>query len=83
MTLSELSSPSFLAEISNRIRHGEKSRGVSNRSLVLAMAGRLASRGEDISPFSIEREWRRYLREELPRTGSSDEMLTPPELPQI
>ena len=30
----------------------------------------------------VEREWRRYLRDELPRTRSSEE-LTPPELPSL
>jgi hypothetical protein len=37
----------------------------------------------DASLGEIEREWRRYLREEVPRTRSSEEMLTPPELPSL
>ena len=31
----------------------------------------------------IEAEWRRYLRDEVPRTRSSEEFLTPPELPSL
>jgi hypothetical protein len=31
----------------------------------------------------IETEWRRYLRDEMPRTRASEEMLTPPELPSL
>lgn len=36
------------------------------------------------APFGeVEREWRRYLRDEIPRTRSSEELLTPPELPSL
>jgi hypothetical protein len=37
----------------------------------------------DARADEIEAEWRRYLRDEMPRTRSSDEILTPPEMPQL
>ncbi|MGI9019313.1 MAG: hypothetical protein ACR2G3_01210 [Solirubrobacterales bacterium] len=49
-------------------------RGGARGSLELAFDAPLAD---------VEEEWRRYLRDELPRTRSSEGMLTPPELPSL
>jgi hypothetical protein len=65
----------------------ERERGRDACQVLASRLHREGARGNlelafDAQLADIEREWRRYLRDELPRARSSEE-LTPPELPSL